>query len=578
MSLNLYNDLPSLFKSIYISEYLKTNLLPARKAFLEAVTVIFRALSGSLRSAYHLFPVDCGGGKSMFIIDILRLWKQLKFQPDGGVIVALHTLEGVEAFATNCGLDKSDYAVFTGKEMLNAYGRGRDGANDAPVLFTTQQMAIARMDREGSFGGIAEFHYKGRPRRCRLWDESLEPAPAIVIPLDVLSALPGKLRRSHSAYVAILDDILAHVHGARDRDAMSIPQVLDHAGDAIVATFDELALLKEEQEAVRKLARLAGRTVGIERGPLGQLAFVGAGKPLPTDFMPVIVFDASARLRDTYRLQEQFQGNVVRMAGVEHSYADTSIHLCKVPIGTDKLADPVHRGEILTAAADLINSDPDADWLVIHHMAKTGRYDIEAELKGLLNDKRQARFIHWGSHYGSNAYRMIQKVIVIGMWRKPDWVYAALHMASSGQGYEAVTKEACKALRQQEHCHDLMQAIGRSNIRNVLDGVAGRVDAYVFASPEDGLEDRIRATFPGCKMVPWEPVQSTARGHLAAAIAYLSAMPPGVVSKQIVRKDLSISTSQGFSHVTKDKRFKRFLANAGIVMEKYKFVRMNPAL
>jgi hypothetical protein len=577
MAFNIYDDLTRIFRSIYINEYVRTNLLPARLALLEAVSTVLRALAGTLAPAYYLCGVDCGGGKSTLIKDILRIWKRLGFKPNGGVIVALHTLEEVAAFATDCGLSPSDYAVFTGEERLNRYGRGRDGVNDAPVLFTTQQMALARMDRYGSFGGITQFHYKGRPRRCRLWDESLEAAPGVVIPLDTLRSLPGKLRRLYPTFVAVLDDLLAAIESIGEANCIIVPGSIKAESGSIVPVISELGLLKEEQEAVRKLAMLAGQTVGVEPGMHGQQALIGAGRSLPADFMPVIVFDASVRLRDGYRLQERYQGNVVRLPGVEHSYVDTAIHLWKAPMGTDKLADPIYRGRILSVAADLINADPDEDWLVIHHKARDGGHDIAAELRALLTDKRQAQFVHWGAHYGSNAYRETRKVIVLGTWRKPDWVYAAMYMASSGRGYEAVTLDGRRQLRQREHDHDLMQAVGRSNIRNVVEGVAGKADVYLLASPEKGLEDRILGTFPGCRLIPWQPIERAATGHLAAAIAYLAPMPVGIVAKQAVRKALGISTASGFRHVTEDKRFVRFLTQAGIMMERYKFVRERAA-
>jgi hypothetical protein len=572
------------FVTNYVLHHQTTAYLPARRAFREAAQALYRALMGNLPPALYLVGVDCGGGKSTFIKAILRSYKQAGFKPDTGILVALPTLKGVDEFANGCGLGPGDFAVFTNDRKLNAYGRGRDGANEAPILFTTQQMAWARMERHGSLSAVEEFHYNGKPRLGKIWDESLDAAQGVAIPLDTLRLLPNKLRKRFQPFVAILDVLLTAVDGAALRTPVAVPSAIKEAAAPIIATLKNLKetkLTKDEAEVVRRLNSLAAQTVGIERGMHDQRYLLGVVNPLPADFMPALVFDASIRVRDPYRLMEQHRKNIVRLPVVEHCYAATTIHLCKVSTGSDKLAEHGHRAMLLAAAAELINADADDDWLVIHHMAKEDGYDIAAELKALLNHKRQAVFVHWGDHLASNDYREIRKVIVIGTWRKPEAVYAAQLMASSGLGYDAITPEDRRRFRLAEQSHDLMQAVGRSNIRNAVDGLAGEVEVYLFASSETGLEDRICGVFPGCKIVPWEPVDKAASGHLAAVMGHLhSSMVVGSadeIRKKDIRAALTLSTSQGLRNVTKDKRFQRFLTQAGIRMERNKFVRERPA-
>lgn len=559
----------------YQSELLDTDF-EIRTAKIQAFKTLAVSLAGRLEPAVYLSGIDCGGGKSQLIQSFLRHWKAGGFRPDGGVLIALSRIDEVKRFADECELSKEDYAVFTSKEAVNSYGLGRERAGQARVLFTTQQMIGARMKATGSFEALEEFHFNGKPRSCRVWDESLDFASSVVIPIDTLWALPTKLRDRFPKVIQELDSFLAAMVAIGSGNEIAVPSSFEVIFDGVMAAMEHVGLIKAEQEAVRSLVALAGIKVGIEAGVNQQLALMGASQPFPADFLPITVFDASARLRHSYALQEKHRKNVVRLASSVHDYRNVTFRLAKTAMGIDRLSNPAHRAAVLSAAASVINGDGD-DYLVIHHMAKAGRFDIEAELRSLVKDKSRLQFAHWGNHCASNDYRHIKKVIVLGTWRKPDWVYGAMAMASSGLGYDEATSDVRRVIRLSEQSHDLMQAVGRSNVRNVVDGVAGDVEVYAFMTPEEGLEARIGTTFPGCTVEAWQPIEKAASGQLAALISYLSStlsMAGQKVKKMEVRAALGIKYAQGLSQLIDDDRFKQFVLGAGIVVKHTSFQRL----
>ncbi len=45
--------------------------------------------------------------------------------------------------------------------------------------------------------------------------------------------------------------------------------------------------------------------------------------------------------------------------------------------------------------------------------------------------------------------------------------------------------------------------------------------AYVIASAKSGLEKDLKATFPGCRVLPWNPAKKALRGNLKRAVEFV---------------------------------------------------------
>jgi hypothetical protein len=538
----------------------------ARDAKREAFKVLTLSLLGLLRPAYYLCGLDIGMGKSTLIQTFLRLWKENGFKPSGSVLICLSRLDEIERFTFESKLDKEDYAVVSTDRKLNAYGLGMASAGIARVLFTTQQMVEAQAKRVDRFEDIEAFHYLGQPRSTRIWDEKLQESKEVVIPLDTLTALPLVLRRDHEIAMAMLERFTASAMILTAGDTITVPESLPNLLRLAFpweALKEERRITKAQKDAILALADMGGSILTASVGVKKQLGLLDARRALPADFVPAMVFDASARLSLPYALRERHAGNVIRLKSATHDYSPLTIHHWNLAMGDDRRADPTHRMVYLQAVADLINSFPGEEVLVLHHKVEEGLVGVRGELEAMLNDKKQVAYLHWGIHQGTNKYRNFKKVIVLGLWKKPEWVYDALHMASTGLGAHELDAEEANALRWGEWMQDLLQGVGRINVRNGVGGKSGQAEAYLIMKGGDLFEEAIRQAFPGCRYEEWQPVPAPCKGQMQKVQAFLIAAfsDPSVksVAKQIVQNAAGISSSQGLYQIMRDKRMKVFL-------------------
>src|SRR3546814_10804386 len=91
--------------------------------------------------------------------------------------------------------------------------------------------------------------------------------------------------------------------------------------------------------------------------------------------------------------------------------------------------------------------------------------------------------------HGTNAYRHVRHVVVIGLWNYAEAAYAAHHMATlPRQEGLSVTKEQLDAIKAGEHQHHLLQAICRANVRNCVGGACGECQVYVIGKMKPELD------------------------------------------------------------------------------------------
>jgi hypothetical protein len=562
---------------------LSSEMHPAdRGAKREAFKVLALSLLGLLRPAYYLCGLDIGKGKSTLIQTFLRLWKENDFKPAGSALICLSRLDEIERFTFESKLDKDDYAVVSRDGRLNSFGLGTAAAGFARVLFTTQQMVEAQAKQVDRFEDIEAFHYLGQPRPTRIWDEKLQEFKDVTIPMDTLTALPLTLRREHDLTMAMLERFTASAMILTSGDTITVPESL---ADRLKLVFpwkalETLPITKAQKDAILALADMGGSVLTASVGVKRQLGLLGARRALPVDFLPAMVFDASARLSIPYALRERHAGNVVRLKSSTHDYSPLTIRHWNLAMGDDKRADPAHRIVYLKAVADLINSFPGEDVLVLHHKVEEGLVGVKHELEPMLTDKKQVHYLHWGIHQGTNAYRHIKKIIVLGLWIKPGWVYDALHMASSGLSAHGLDPDDANALRWGEYMRDLLQGVGRINVRNGFGGKSGQAEAHLIAKGGDRFDEAIRQAFPGCRYEEWQPVPVTCKGQMQAVQVFLIAAfsDPSVksVSKRDVRDAVGISKSQGLSQILRDKRTNVFLAANALDSSRRVIKRIEP--
>ena len=131
------------------------------------------ALERRLLPRFYLSSIDPGMGKSRGVLAFLLEFVRRGGEPDNGILVCLATWDEVKRMIDAAGLPACSFGVLTSNDKLNAMGRSV--AKAAPILFTTHQMVARRR-------GLPEaFHYCGKPRALKIWDEGMMPAEPVVI-------------------------------------------------------------------------------------------------------------------------------------------------------------------------------------------------------------------------------------------------------------------------------------------------------------------------------------------------------------------------------------------------------------
>ena len=171
--------------------------------------------------------------------------------------------------------------------------------------------------------------------------------------------------------------------------------------------------LKEMLEAVGFFAEHDG---GVRRDIDGRNALIGFQELLGSALAPMIVLDASARVRRTYDVMEQRRGIIVRLPSGPKDYSNLSVHPWARGGGRRTVMRDLD--EIAEGIARTIRRCAPSSFLVICFKQHD---EDELELRDLimrrLGDNRIGRveFCTWGLHTGRNDFANIENVILAGI-------------------------------------------------------------------------------------------------------------------------------------------------------------------
>jgi hypothetical protein len=508
-------DLSKIAKSPSTPTPIDSHLSPGMK--IDRVLSILRgklgeAFEGRVDPAIYVQSVDCGGGKTDAAQKAIANWKAGGFPGRKGIIVAVGTLTEIDAYSTGCKLDTTDYAVVTAHPTYNAFGLGRSQSNDARVLFTTHEQLRRRCTESGSFAATECFYFKGASRNTIIWDEGLVPALPASFDLNDLQALPAALRghnkRVRDAFEALVPDKPDRVLGR----VVVVPYDTARLAQDI-ALNDKAKLSERSWQTLDAMSKLGGAKAYLGTGKDGDWTLIGTGMPLPSDLPPTFVLDASARLTGNYDHLHRYGFNVVHMPPALVSYANLDIRWWNKGCGKTALANPKDRTSIINVCAALINERPDELWLVVHSKAfgseVAGATGLPNDLTAELRKPQNVSSVTWGRHLGSNAYRDIANVIVLGSYNYNDAAYEAMHLAFSGSTDGRVTLAERRRREDAEFMHNIYQAVCRSRIRQHVDGGCQPATVYFIMVRGDHRERLVQRAFAGCTISEWQPVVPT---------------------------------------------------------------------
>lgn len=484
-------------------------------------------LSDNLSQHYFLSAIDPGIGKSLAVSKFLQVWKERNFTPASSVLIGLSRLQEIEGYLKNSGLNKEDVAVLTSDHTYNELGVPKEDHPSARVMFTTQQM-IERRTRDKSFADAEEFHFEGEPRSLRIWDESLIPAAHLVVHADEIAALPLVLRKAFPQLADTAHHLNGRIYSSEAGQRLTIPAEFGELPDGIRSIRNAKAI-----ETLEALSRLAGQELEPVAIGDGIAELAGAATPLPEDFAPVVILDASGRVRSTYRVWEQTGGPLRRLPEVTKDYGNLRVYLWERRVGKAPLKLPGTVEEVVTAISDLIEEDrTDDQWLIISYKEPSIERQVREALRSDVNTRMH--FLTWGMHHGTNEFKDCRKVVLVGQMSYGAGGYRAL---ASACGASDPDKATLAELERGEYRHHLLQALTRASVRYNRHGQSGTCTAYIIASPNLGIHDAIAQAFPGCAVERWCPDEKDLGGKVGKLIKLLqSARNQGM--RRITKKEL----------------------------------------
>jgi len=491
-------------------KYINSPVDPSKKGFSELKKIIKQGLYSRLESLFYIFAGACGCGKSNLVMENVQEWKIDGFAGDASAIIVLATLKDIGRFIEGCGLDREDYACVTPDQEYCGLGLGKAKANEARIIFVKHAKAWRRLQETGSFAAIEEFHYQGKPRTFRLWDEAFSAAPAVSFKLDDLNMLAGAVRTSKPELANMIDALIPNNSDRIQGTKINFPrEIAEPAAEFTMMNRHWLKTNKRLSSTLEGLAYLAGRHAVLRSDNLYKWMVVGTGHPVPDDLAPLIVLDASANISDTYRIWANRDSRVMILPPEWADYSKLTLHWWEEGAGKSTLSRREYRERIVGAVTDLLNSKSTAKSLVVLGLDVVANingpgYSLKDEIEKLLSDSENVEFVHWGRHVGTNDYREIQNVVIVGGVHYGDAAYEAIAMAATGN-MEGNDRQVVASIAHSEFAQNVYQGVGRCNVRNILSGTAGEATAYLIASGRKDRQPYLEKAFPGCAIVDWTP-------------------------------------------------------------------------
>jgi hypothetical protein len=497
------------------------------EALSDAVAAMQTMAEGSAAPSIYLSSLDPGVGKTQAVVHFIRALLASKDHRDVGALVCVSRLKEIRKLAIDeMKLADADFPVVTAaRNEENALGCGNP--DQARVIFTTQQWIEARGARgqDRPFADIERLHYRGQPRQVRVWDESCLPGRTLTLNRDDLGRLFRPLRYSYPRLTDAIEDLFVELRQKSDGELVTVPDFATQYGvdlnDALrvteawpTASPPQLVSAAMDQSAVSDLWPLFGKTVSVRKDGAMGATILDYVETLPKDIGPLLVLDASGRVRATYTEWEEKRGGLVRLRSAPKRYDDLTVHVWNRSGGKGAFrekGDELAEGIILT-----VNSKPTEDWLVVVHREDTIGLNLEKLVRAALPDHTGLHFCTWGSHSATNEYRAIPNVILAGSLYYPASYREALGRLASGRRPSdgPFTDDELARITLGEHRHLLLQALCRGAVRLCVEDRCAPCDAYLIASVRSGIRPALGEIFPGCKITDWRPIKRTLKGKL----------------------------------------------------------------
>ena len=530
--------------------------------------VIEMMAANNITPNFFVSYMPAGSGKTTTLIEAVRAMPSIPNYKDAGVIIFLSRREEIGKLASEMRLKDDDFAVITNEDKYN--NLGNPNKTDARVLFTTQQKLNAR--GTDSFSAMRDFHYKGQPRRVRVWDEAILPSTILTLGQYDISDLLKTISKERKELAAELSDLFTLLSNVKDGEIIEIPDL-----DGYNIEMEEARAWFEndsDKDAIEALFGMSGRRVRVRDDKLGFTA-LDYDDILPDDLAPMLILDASANLRKTYEFMHYDRKQVYFLKSPQKSYGGFTIHLWDR--GSGRTTHKNDAPTLVKGIAKTINNDiPKSEDVLVVHFKKSKYIPDMPKLIGEQIKLRQSKVhcLNWGQHTATNEFNNVKYVIMSGVLQ-----YRTSQNEFVGRGAKRIktddefSKQDYDYTRLGEIAHNIFQAACRGKVRkSVGDGCPEDCHLYIIMSTnaETGVpEDLLTRTFPGAKVEDWLPVFRLSKGDQIVVDAIIGLAEQGIPAKDKheLRAELGMKHMSQLNRFLGDKHVIGSLAEMGIKID-----------
>lgn len=392
------------------------------RALSEIVETLEAMADGRCAAKVYLSSCCPGLGKSQSVIHFARALASDPGRQKVGMIICVGRISEAETIATELRLPPGKLAVWTSDEAVNAIGATPHNA--AQILVTTQQRVEQRCNQRAvvdtdTFVFSDEFYYRGQPRRVRVWDESFLPGTAVSLHKDDLAGLLTPLRYRFPDLTDSVEELFMQVRACEDGATIPIPDFERLHGVSVEDALEVVEGGREDQRvALTSLFILGGRVARVSRDGVKGNTALSWKDTLPADLAPLLILDASGRVRTTYQDMQDHRGTLVRLRSATKDYSPLVCHLWHK--AGSKAGWERHGEDLINGIVRTILTKPDEQWLIVHHKPSRRVPDIIEALRLRLPADVMTRlsFVNWGSRNVVSESRL--KVKAALEWAEPS--------------------------------------------------------------------------------------------------------------------------------------------------------------
>lgn len=554
----------------------------------EALEDIARTLEamadGDCPTRVFLSAIDPGIGKSQTTLHFAKALMNSQSHAQVGMLVCVGRI--TEAMDYAGALEAFGHKVAVLINETDARKHGGAALHDpsqAQVLITTQQrLELATSGAAGgasdgrAFSEVPSLQFQGKPREVRVWDEAWLPGVAVSLGRDEVASMFGPARAISPAFAGGLEGLWTSLKDAQTGDVVSVPDWGELYGvtqaDLLGALGDDGKARDDHHQTAVGLFILSGKRARVWRDNKDGGAVLTYRDTLPRDLAPLLVLDASGRVRQTYADMVEHRG-LVKLRTAVKDYSPLKVHVWRT--GGSKSAWEARGANLAQGVADTILTRPDENWLVVVHKAGSKVGNPEKSISKLLPPEILPRvsFITWGQHMATNAYADTENIILAGTLFMAPGHYVALTHLSQDKPTEPglASLEEVERTTRGEHAHLILQALCRGRVRRSDGARCFPMNAYVIASAKSGIMETLPDIFPGCSLLDWRPgPPEEPTGKLKEAIEIIGAeVASGVseISLAAVRDGLSMSNGSFKKRILDDPRWEARLEGWGLRVE-----------